>query len=189
MRFDQTPPTTASGWSRSRRAAPRRPAPHRRNACGRCRRSWRGGSFEPVTPHYRPLSDVVLRLVREAAGRPPLCDPRLLDGRTERVGPLGERRASTLCRCQPSLSIAAIVLRANRARALICLFRASPSAVKSPCLKALRFPAGAPPLAPCIRQTSDLRTAGAWHRSPASLRSGVASRRQGVGQSIFPYFR
>ena len=63
-------------------------------------------------------------------------------------------------------SIAPIVSRAMRARALICLFRASPSAVKPPCFRAFRLPLGAPPAAPCIRQTSDPRTAGAWHCSP-----------------------
>jgi hypothetical protein len=54
-----------------------------------------------------------------------------------------------------SYSIVAIVSRAIRARALICLFRASPSAVKSPCFRAFLFPLGAPPPAPCIRQTLD----------------------------------
>jgi hypothetical protein len=51
-------------------------------------------------------------------------------------------------------SIAPIVSRAMRARALICLFRASPSAVKPPCFRAFRLPLGAPPPAPCIRQTA-----------------------------------
>ena len=50
-------------------------------------------------------------------------------------------------------SIAAIVWRANRARVLICFFMASPSAVNSPCLTAFLLPRGAPPRAPCIRQT------------------------------------
>ena len=40
------------------------------------------------------------------------------------------------------------------------------SAVKPPCFKAFLLPLGAPPPAPCIRQTLDPRTAGAWHRSP-----------------------
>ena len=63
-------------------------------------------------------------------------------------------------------SIAPMVSRAMRARALICLLRATTSAAKSPCLRALQLPLGAPPRAPCIRQTSRPRMAGAWHRSP-----------------------
>ena len=62
-------------------------------------------------------------------------------------------------------SIAAIVWRANRARVLICFFMASPSAVNSPCLTAFLLPRGAPPPAPCIRQTLDPRTAGALAKS------------------------
>jgi hypothetical protein len=63
-----------------------------------------------------------------------------------------------------------------RARPLICPFRASPSAVKFPCVRAFLFPLGAPPPAPCILQTLCPRTAGdrqgfplrfdlAWHRN------------------------
>jgi hypothetical protein len=73
-------------------------------------------------------------------------------------------------------SIAPKVSRAIRERALICFFRANPSAVNSPCLRAFRLPRGAPPPAPCIRQTLWSRTAGdrqgfplrfdlAWHRN------------------------
>ena len=52
-------------------------------------------------------------------------------------------------------SIAAIVSRAIRARALICLFsQASGSAVKPPCFRAFWFPCGDAPAAPCIRQTA-----------------------------------
>jgi hypothetical protein len=50
-------------------------------------------------------------------------------------------------------SIAPLVSRAIRVRALICLFRARPSAVKFPCLRAFRLPLEAPPPAPCILQT------------------------------------
>jgi hypothetical protein len=50
-------------------------------------------------------------------------------------------------------SIAPTLSRARRARALIRFFGASPSAAKSPCLRAFRLPLGAPPPAPCIRQT------------------------------------
>ena len=39
--------------------------------------------------------------------------------------------------------IAPMVSRAIRARALICFFRANPSAVNSPCLRAFRLPLGA----------------------------------------------
>ena len=60
-------------------------------------------------------------------------------------------------------SIAPIVSRAIRARALICLFRASPSVVNSPCFMAFLFPLGAPPLAPCILQTLNPLTAGDRH--------------------------
>jgi hypothetical protein len=48
-------------------------------------------------------------------------------------------------------------------------------AAKSPCLRAFRLPLGAPPRAPCIRQTSRPRMAGAWHRSP--LRFDLAQHR------------
>jgi hypothetical protein len=70
------------------------------------------------------------------------------------------------CRLPLRYSIAAIVSRAIRARALICLFMARPSAVNSPCFKAFPLPWGAPPPAPCIRQTLWPRTAGDRHDSP-----------------------
>ena len=57
-------------------------------------------------------------------------------------------------------------LAAIRARALICLFSSSPSAVNPPCLRAFRLRLGAPPPAPCIRQTLWPRIAGAWHGDP-----------------------
>jgi hypothetical protein len=66
-------------------------------------------------------------------------------------------------------SITAIVSRVFRARAAMSFLRAIVSAVNSPCLKAFRLPRGAPPPAPCIRQTLAPRTAGAWHRSPLRL--------------------
>jgi hypothetical protein len=58
-----------------------------------------------------------------------------------------------------------IVSRAIRARALICLFSSSPSAVKPPCLRAFRLRLGAPPPAPCIRHTSRPR----WPTSDRKL--------------------
>jgi len=63
-------------------------------------------------------------------------------------------------------SIAAIVSRAIRARAAISLLKSSASAVVVPCFKAFLLPLGAPPAAPCIRQTLDPRTAGDRHCSP-----------------------
>ena len=74
-------------------------------------------------------------------------------------------------------SIAPIVSRVMRARALICLFRASTSAVESPCFKAFLFPLGAPPAAPCIRQTLDPPHRRSLALQPAPLRFGVASQR------------
>src|SRR5208283_383434 len=59
-----------------------------------------------------------------------------------------------------------MVSRAIRVRAAISFLRASASAEWAPCFQALRFPRGAPPAAPCIRQTLDPRTAGAWHCNP-----------------------
>src|SRR5271165_4825221 len=63
-------------------------------------------------------------------------------------------------------SIAVIVSRAIRPKAAISFLRAIVSAVKPPCFRAFLLPFGAPPAAPCIRQTSKPRTAGARHRSP-----------------------
>ena len=53
---------------------------------------------------------------------------------------------------------------------MICLFMASVSAERAPCFRALRFPRGAPPRAPCIRQTFRLRHAasrGIWRSDHA----------------------
>jgi hypothetical protein len=44
--------------------------------------------------------------------------------------------------------------------------KASASAVVVPCFKAFLLPLGAPPAAPCIRQTLDPRSAGARHCNP-----------------------
>jgi hypothetical protein len=69
-----------------------------------------------------------------------------------------------------------IVSRAIRARALICLFISSPSAVKPPYLRAFLLPLGAPLPAPCIRQTYAPHR---WSlaRGPAPFRLGAASQR------------
>src|SRR5208282_2362122 len=63
-------------------------------------------------------------------------------------------------------SIAAIVLRAIRARAATSFLTSIDSAVNSPCFRAFLLPLGAPREAPCIRQTLCPRTAGARHCRP-----------------------
>jgi hypothetical protein len=90
---------------------------------------------------------------------------------------------------RPSLatpySIAAIVSRAKRARAVICRFRASVSAELAPCFRAFLLPLGGPPAAPCIRPNG-----GRAALQPAPLRFGVASRRQVYrqGHGLFSCF-
>ncbi len=63
-------------------------------------------------------------------------------------------------------SIAAIVLRAIRTSAVTSFFEAQRLGVNSPCFRAFLLPLGAPPEAPCIRQTLCSCTAGARYRRP-----------------------
>jgi len=63
-------------------------------------------------------------------------------------------------------SIALIVLRTIRVRPEILFLKSNDSAVNPPCFSAFLLPFGAPPPAPCIRQTLAPRTAGARHCSP-----------------------
>jgi hypothetical protein len=67
--------------------------------------------------------------------------------------------------------IASKVLCAIRARARTCLLRASDSAEHAPFFRAFLLPSGAPPRAPCIRQTLCPRTAGARHCNPLRFES------------------
>ncbi len=71
--------------------------------------------------------------------------------------------------------IAAIALRAIRARAAIPFLKSIDSAVNSPCFSAFLLPLGAPPAAPCIRHTLAPLTAGARHCNP--LRFDLARHR------------
>src|SRR5271163_3506348 len=70
------------------------------------------------------------------------------------------------CRSRTPYPIAAIVLRAIRARAWTSLLSAIDSATMAPCFTAFLLPFRAPPPAPCIRHTSAPRTAGARHGNP-----------------------
>ena len=79
---------------------------------------------------------------------------------------LRETRRANVSRAALLYTIAAIVSRAKRARAVVCRFRASVSAELAPCFRAFLLPFRAPPPAPCIRQTLCPRTAGARHWSP-----------------------
>jgi hypothetical protein len=64
-------------------------------------------------------------------------------------------------------SIAPSVSRAIRARAVICLFRASVSAERAPCFRAFLWPLGGPPTAPTqpavACHCSPLQFDLAWH--------------------------
>src|SRR5271163_2281594 len=70
------------------------------------------------------------------------------------------------CRSRQPYPIAAIVLRAIRARAWTSLLSAIDSATIAPCFTAFLLTFRAPPAAPCIRQTLAPRTAGARYCRP-----------------------
>jgi hypothetical protein len=57
-------------------------------------------------------------------------------------------------------------LRPSRDSSAIMRRRSSDSHVKRPCFRAFRLPLGAPPPAPCIRQTLQPCTAGDWQGFP-----------------------
>jgi hypothetical protein len=87
-------------------------------------------------------------------------------------------------------SIAAIVSRAKRARAVARRFRASVSAELAPCFRAFLLPFRAPPPAPCIRQTLCPRTEGARHWNPLlfDLAWHLGARRISKSMGLFLRF-
>jgi hypothetical protein len=95
---------------------------------------------------------------------PPRRSVRAAPGENERRS--RETRRANVSRAALLYSIAPIVSRAIRSRALIRLFMASVSAVNSPCFMAFLLPLGGPPPAPCIRQTLQPFTAGERHFFP-----------------------
>ncbi len=147
---------------------------------------------EAANPLYASLDDaqkhkfITLSLRRQPWNRPSPF-PRGREGRDDRGAGIrrGRRsreiRRANVSQCASRYSTAAIVSRAIRARALICLFRASVSAEQAPCFRAFLLPLGAPPPAPCIRQTLAPRTAGA-RPSPKLVHRQVTQRDAGLGE-------